>query len=370
MNNSNLTQNNLNKTNKNKENNENTNQLPSLSSQQNYQSQMKTTMPGLRDIFLPELTQQNQNQNIHQMIHQQKQIPKSISQNQFDELPLPIQNLVLSSNIQLTNEPKMYNHPQSKMRIEILKYVEKLKQKQPPNQPKIFYLQESFFQHQPLTKEQQMKRDEQKQSTNPNDIYHLTTQCLLIASHYFKSLRDFICLTRVSKRTREIMDILPYNPISINQITSLLFPNIRTLHLYNETDQIIKSPKIKQYVYWPLKTLYEAEEIRNKEKGIEIHFKKIVYTTRDFKEQQQKLEKEKPILEFIKIKPFVTIPNGIREIQPSCFANIKGIKSITVPESVTLIGKGCFDNCSDLREINLPSTIKYLYQNTFEKCPE
>ena len=215
-----------------------------------------------------------------------------------------------------------------------------------------------------------MIRDQQQQSTNPNDIYHLTTQCLLIASHYFKSLRDYICLTRVSKRTREIMDILPYNPISINQITSLLFPNIRTLHLYNETDQIIKSPKIKQYVYWPLKTLYEAEEIRNKEKGIEIHFKKIVYTTRDFKEQQQKLEKEKPILEFIKIKPFVTIPNGIREIQPSCFANIKGIKSITVPESVTLIGKGCFDNCSDLREINLPSTIKYLYQNTFEKCPE
>lgn len=63
-----------------------------------------------------------------------------------------------------------------------------------------------------------------------------------------------------------------------------------------------------------------------------------------------------------------TIPDGIIEIEESCFYAWKEIKRINIPPSVEKIGIAAFENCESLREIILPPNIKEIDEFLFYCC--
>ena len=68
-------------------------------------------------------------------------------------------------------------------------------------------------------------------------LYSLDNYCIFIASKYVNSLEDHINLVKVSKRMRGNMEKFHFNPISLNPLILKYFPNVETLHLYDERDK-------------------------------------------------------------------------------------------------------------------------------------
>ena len=62
----------------------------------------------------------------------------------------------------------------------------------------------------------------------------LDCQSIMIASKYFDSIEDYRNLEMCSIRFHFNTEKFFYNPISLNSNTIKLFPNIQTLHLYEE----------------------------------------------------------------------------------------------------------------------------------------
>ena len=64
----------------------------------------------------------------------------------------------------------------------------------------------------------------------------------------------------------------------------------------------------------------------------------------------------------------VTIPDTVKSIGSSAFANTYIFGTVVIPESVTSIGSSAFYNCDGLIEVVLPSGVTVLESNTFEGC--
>ena len=64
----------------------------------------------------------------------------------------------------------------------------------------------------------------------------------------------------------------------------------------------------------------------------------------------------------------VTIPNGVKEIEPQAFSNCKNLKTVSLSDELVSIGEGAFDGCSSLTEIVLPKGITSIKQYTFRNC--
>ena len=62
------------------------------------------------------------------------------------------------------------------------------------------------------------------------------------------------------------------------------------------------------------------------------------------------------------------IPNGVREIGPSAFKDLSGLKSIIIPESVTTIGTNAFNGCSGLTSIDIPGKLGVIADYAFRGC--
>ena len=64
----------------------------------------------------------------------------------------------------------------------------------------------------------------------------------------------------------------------------------------------------------------------------------------------------------------VVIPDGVEQIQGSCFAYCSSLASVTIPNSVTSIGSYAFRNCFALQSITLPNSITSIGSYAFQSC--
>ncbi|ELP86983.1 leucine rich repeat containing protein BspA family protein, partial [Entamoeba invadens IP1] len=64
----------------------------------------------------------------------------------------------------------------------------------------------------------------------------LDSYSLLIVSRFLMSAQDYINVISVCHKFGETLDKLHYNPLPITFVTSRLFPNIETQHLYTKSD--------------------------------------------------------------------------------------------------------------------------------------
>ena len=87
-------------------------------------------------------------------------------------------------------------------------------------------------------------------------------------------------IIKVSKRMRGNMEKFHYNPISLDEKSIKLFPNVETLHIYKARDMYLTGGRIERYVNWRKLSAHEYKQVK-KELGKEIEYKRIVWTKND-----------------------------------------------------------------------------------------
>ena len=106
---------------------------------------------------------------------------------------------------------------------------------------------------------------------------------LVIVSKYFNSITDYENIEMACPKFQGLCEMLHFNPISVDEETRLLFPNIQTLHLYNENNdgnigfmlfnhgknpyEIKAGDKIGHIYFFKFLTVDNEEEITTERKG-------------------------------------------------------------------------------------------------------
>ena len=187
-------------------------------------------------------------------------------------------------------------------------------------------------------------------------LCQLDNYCIFIASRYFETLQDHINLTFVCKRMRGNMEKFHYNPISLNEQSVKLFPNIETLHIYEEDDDYLEGGRIQRYVEWNFRIAYYLRKIvKIKNKENEIEFKRLVWTKDDTKEEFDKQKPNDSEYYDYDWEFKLTIPEGVKELDVGCFDNYSNdLKELIIPKTVKIIPKDCIKECCYLTNITLP----------------
>ena len=236
-------------------------------------------------------------------------------------------------------------------------------------------------------------------------LFNLDSYCLMITSKYFNSLEDFKNIELSSPKYKENMEKFHFNPISITKEELKYFPRLETLHLYNENDELIEGGEIKKYIIEYKVTYGKYLQMKEENKNKIIEFKKVLLTTEDFYNENNKHYKETGS-SFIEYE----IPEIITEVEYDCFVFNHNLTKLTyknpkwqvhcdrifnneshlcsfqlskdlqiindkqynheymfsyeIPQFVTSLGDYCFAWC-EITDIQLPENLKSLGRCTF-----
>ncbi|KAL7716263.1 Leucine rich repeat protein bspa family [Entamoeba marina] len=230
---------------------------------------------------------------------------------------------------------------------------------------------------------------------NKANYKQVDSYSMLIISKYFKTSHDFINITCVNSKFKEITEKLRFNPISIKSLK--LFPKIQTQYLYSAQDTKIEG--IDNYEIW-----YEIdydEYLKYKGDNIKCHI--VVYTEKNRKKYGNQIHDGITVLgkrcfnnqsgkEDTKFLKEINIPSSVKKLSSSCFMQCESLESVILPSSLTSlcnecfhwcealtsinlpftltsIGIGCFSDCISLKSITIPSSITTLSDECFSECP-
>ena len=246
--------------------------------------------------------------------------------------------------------------------------IERAKELQPLSKDK---LNKIDFEHQEILTEEMFNGELSKRFTTKQreemKLFSLDNYCIFIASRYLENVEDHINLVKVSKRMRGNMEKFHYNPISLDETCVDLFPNVETFHLYNGEEEYIKGGRIQRYVNWNPVSYYESEKMKDKNKGKEIEFKRIIWTKEDMDNLiTSKNRREENILN----SPLPYLYNG--PVNPPYFvspSDALNFKNIEIPKGIHELKEKCFDTCVySLENLFIPATVKVIPKNIVENC--
>ena len=201
---------------------------------------------------------------------------------------------------------------------------------------------------------------------NNLNLSQLDNYCIFIASRYFDSLEDHQNLTKVSRRLKRNMEKFHYNPISLTLDSINLFPNVETLHIYNENDEFFIMNRIAYYVVWNKVSYNKFKKVKNEFENnyIDLNivdFKRITWMRENTIEEYEKQDPNESDEDGVNWSyeddwDFVlTIPESVNELHQNCFHEYENnLIQLTIPSTVTTIPQKCLENCSQLTNITLP----------------
>ena len=194
----------------------------------------------------------------------------------------------------------------------------------------------------------------------------LDNYCLFIASRYFETIADHQNFSMVSRRLKKNMEKFHYNPISVNEQTFHLFPNIETFHCYHKNGYYLKGGRINKYVDWRKLRKCQIKEKQRENRDKSIEFKKYIFNADDVSKQIYKQNYD--IYDYNEKQAyFIQIPEGVDEISSKTFSNefVYGfIGEITMSSTVKIIPKNCFEDCHKLKNLTIPlNQTRVLYEN-------
>ena len=198
-------------------------------------------------------------------------------------------------------------------------------------------------------------------------LCRLNNYCLFIVSRYFEQFDDHKNLTLVSQRMKRNMEKFHYNPVSVTDETVNFFPNIETLHIYDEKDEYLKINRIKYYCNWLPMQCYDFNKTKRRYNGKKIEFKRVTWA----KEDTEKVYKKKNPKHWTNDQIIVNIPEGVSEIPEDCFINYAAvIKELTIPRTSKSIPKYLLEPCKHLTNITLPLDNSHIIieNKIFYKC--
>ncbi len=187
--------------------------------------------------------------------------------------------------------------------------------------------------------------------------------CVFIASRYFETIEDHINLARTSSRFKCNTEKFHYNPISVDGQTVKLFPNVETLHIYNENDQYVNGGRIQQYVDWSEYSLIEVPSIRceKRELGFEhIEFKNVKGNSEFF------CDLPRSVVQELAEEGIITLGENKNKYETR---NIKSIDLVKLGKKYNVrisgLKRGCFNGCHSLEEVTIPSTCYRIEDGIF-----
>ena len=101
---------------------------------------------------------------------------------------------------------------------------------------------------------------------------------IFIASRFFDNLQDYINLEMGVKRFRGNLDKFFYNPILLTEETMKFFPNVKTLHVYNESDPLLEGGRIQWYCIWYEVDCTQSLEMKEKYGNDKFECKRLTYS--------------------------------------------------------------------------------------------
>ena len=110
----------------------------------------------------------------------------------------------------------------------------------------------------------------------------LSSYCLMIASMHFNSVDDFKHLEMATKKAQGNTEKFKYNPISLDQNTRHIFPNVETLHVYEEDNEEFRDEHFyKRIHHYGIK----YSDWLERDKSEEDVFLKVILCQADSKER-------------------------------------------------------------------------------------
>ncbi|ELP89547.1 hypothetical protein EIN_220190 [Entamoeba invadens IP1] len=192
------------------------------------------------------------------------------------------------------------------------------------------------------------------------DRYHI-----IVVTTYFNTLEDFVEITLVCKKYKQITEEFHFNPFPLTRKTIFYFPNIETLHLWKlnhehfgnditikkTSKKICKMDSKRNKMFFKIIVWYPVTfKVSKTLENTNFVFKNVLYTLKDRKSNG------------------FTIPNEVNCLSDYCFCGCNLLANIIIPQKVTSLGNSCFHDCRLLSKIILPINIKSLGQYCFSHC--
>ncbi|ELP87023.1 hypothetical protein EIN_319420 [Entamoeba invadens IP1] len=208
---------------------------------------------------------------------------------------------------------------------------------------------------------------------------HLECFHMLTTLKFYTTINTIKQLVLVSKKYRQIFEMLHFNPVPINNKTIAYFPHLETLHLYNPTDEtfgnkVVSSTQIEntnRVAFYKVVVWFEVDyETTITHQTIE--YKNICYSKSDRVKYGDKIP---PVVHSLGYKCFekctfksFVVPTQITSLGERCFSDCCNLQSITIPDTVLSLGKSCFYYCSDLEDVSIGSNVRSIGSYCFEGC--
>lgn len=224
----------------------------------------------------------------------------------------------------------------------------------------------------------------------------LNTYDMMIVGKYFESESDYLNMSMINSKFKDVNKMYHYNPIPIN--SKKIFENIETQYLYSTKDNKLD---VENYIHYE-QARFEIGRTNDVYKN--ILFKK--YDLLKYFKNQEVVDLRNYaitkiinncaynilLFEHIKIKKIILppsikgkIPNDffreiysleevdfsnarITEFGERCFGNCYNLRKVEVPDSVKVFGDYCFGNCKKLESIRIPSGLEQLKIWSFYNC--
>ncbi|ELP85977.1 serine-threonine protein kinase, putative [Entamoeba invadens IP1] len=203
---------------------------------------------------------------------------------------------------------------------------------------------------------------------------------LIVISQYFKSMNDFYNVEMVCKKFNGTLQKFHCNPIPVDKTTIKHFPNIETLNIWLEKDDVFgvlnkeqtPTKKFFRVVIWFQVSYKTTQEIQD----TEVVFKNVCYTMDDRIKFGDESFIIPPTIRSLGEKCFsecnkmnlIDIPLRLSGIGANCFAQCSSLKYITIPPLVYSLPSHCFLYCTSLSSVVLPDTIKSFGEFCFGYC--
>ena len=183
-------------------------------------------------------------------------------------------------------------------------------------------------------------------------LTQLDNYCLFIASRYLETLEDHKNFTKVTRKLKYNMEKFHYNPISVDDSSIELFPNVESLHVYRLNDKYLERGRICRYVDWNIFSYNDMQEWKEENEEKDIEFKKVIWTKDDSYDHKKES------------RGIFIIPEGVKEINNDCFdLNRKIVKELTIPQSVTNLPYNMFLKLPYLTHLTISGNKYKLYKN-------
>ncbi|ELP91986.1 hypothetical protein EIN_386500 [Entamoeba invadens IP1] len=205
-----------------------------------------------------------------------------------------------------------------------------------------------------------------------NNIINAVNIILLIK--HVKTIRlshydNFIKLEHVCNKFKSNMEKFHFNPIPLTYKTVSYFPNIETLHLWNEEDENFGNGLFLR----PLNFGFHRDINKNNKDEKKMDFYRvIVWFNVDYSTVNNNYKniifRNVTYTKIDRQQFGNVIPPSVTSLGEYCFGCCSALNNVVIPSNVTSLGEYCFYECTNLSSITLPLTVLSFGDKCFYGC--